>query len=237
MKAILVLLFLVPSSLFATELNVELGGVQNPYNRAEIGKNGTAFDLADSFEGTQFYHRLSLSHKFNRHGVRLLYAPLKFSGSETYSKDITFSGVTFAGGNETDTEYQFNSYRASWFYQVDEEGPWQTRLGVTAKVRDAKIKLSQGNTSKFKKNTGIVPLFYVFSTYEWSNGLRLAFDFDGWAAPQGRAFDGALMAGYAILPKLDLNVGYRMLEGGSDNDDTYTFARFEYFFTSINWEF
>lgn len=231
-------MFFLSLPLSATELSFEAGGVSNPYNRVAIpGDDGTAFDLSKAFRGTDFYHRITLSQKFNRHGVRLLYAPLRLTGSADFGKDIDFLGVNFPGGNKTETEFQFNSYRASYFYQLDEEGPWQTRIGVTAKIRDAKVKLSQGQRSKVKKNTGIVPLFYLYSQYEWENGFRVALDFDGWAAPQGRAFDVGLMGGYAVRDNLDLNLGYRVLEGGADNDKVYSFSRLEYFFSSVTLEF
>ncbi|MES2526511.1 MAG: hypothetical protein V4598_05465 [Bdellovibrionota bacterium] len=236
---ILSLIFLFASfPLFATEINFEAGEVSNPYNRVAIpGDDGTQFNLAKAFRDQKFYHRISLSQKFNRHGVRLLYAPLRIIGSATYHKNIDFMGETFTSGSKIDAEYQFNSYRASYFYQVDEAGPWQTRLGVTAKIRDAKTKLSQNGISKTKKNSGLVPLFYLYSKYEWENGLSMALDFDGWAAPQGRAFDVGLMAGYAVLSNVDLNIGYRILEGGVDNDTVYNFSRLEYLFGAVQWEF
>ncbi len=238
MKYLTLLISLFSLSAFATEITLEAGGVSNPYNRVAIpGDDGTQFDLSKAFRGHNFYHRISLAHKFNRHGVRLLYAPLRITGKANFNKDIDFMGETFSRGNDTEAEYQFNSYRASWFYQIDETGPWQTRVGVTAKIRDAKTKLSQNGVSKTKTNSGLVPLFYLFSKYEWENGISMTLDFDGWAAPQGRAFDVGLMAGYAILSNLDLNIGYRVLEGGVDNDTVYNFSRLEYVFSAIQWEF
>lgn len=238
MKWLIFLILLPVFSHATTELNLEAGAVSNPYNRVAIpGDDGTPFDFSKSTRGQNFYHRLSLSQKFNRHGFRLLYAPLRITGSATYNKDINFSGVNFPQGNKTETEYQFNSYRASWFYQIDDEGPWQTRLGITGKIRVAKTKISQTGASKIKRNTGVVPLFYVYSRYEWKNGFSMTFDFDGLASPQGRAFDVALMGGYAILTNLDLNFGYRILEGGADNDAVYNFSRLEYLFSSLRFEF
>lgn len=237
MKILILIAITLSSPLFATELTVEAGGVANPYNRVAIpGDDGTAFNISKAFRGQDFYHRISLSQRFNRHGVRLLYAPLRITGTANFGKDIDFLGVNFPQG-KTEAEYQFNSYRASYFYQIDDEGPWQTRIGVTLKVRDAKVKLSQNGTSKSKSNSGIVPLLYQFTKYKWKNGMSVALDFDGWAAPQGRAFDVGVMAGYAILSNMDLSFGYRILEGGADNDKVYNFSRLEYLFSSLNWEF
>ncbi len=238
MKYLPIILLSFSFPLFATEITFEAGNVSNPYNRAAIpGDDGTTFDLSKSLRGSNFYHRISLAHRFNKHGVRLLYAPLRVTGKADFGKNIDFMGENFAGGTRTETEYQFNSYRASYFYQVDDEGPWKTRMGVTAKIRDAKTKLSQNGVSKTKKNSGVVPLFYVYSKYEWENGFNMTLDFDGWAAPQGRAFDVGLMAGYAVLKNLDLNIGYRVLEGGVDNDKVYNFSRLEYVFGAVQWEF
>lgn len=222
-----------------SELNLEAGVVRNSYNRVAIpGDDGTAFDLSNSVDESYFYHRLSYSHKFDSpHGFRLLYAPLRITGSETYSKDIDFSGVTFNGGSKVNTEYQFNSYRASYFYQMVDRENWIVRIGPTLKIRDAKVKLVQGNKSKFKKNTGIVPLLYLFSEYKLSPKFRVAFDFDGWAAPQGRAFDAGLMAGYYFRDNMHLNLGYRILEGGADNDTAYNFAQLNYWLTALQINF
>jgi len=42
-----------------------------------------------------------------------------------------------------------------------------------------------------------------------------------------RAFDAALKLGYDVTPNVTVAGGYRILDGGADNDDLYTFARFD----------
>lgn len=221
-----------------TAINLEAGQAENVYNKLKIdGEDGTLLNLAPALEETVYY-RLSLIHKFDSpHGIRLLYAPLKFTGEKTYSKDINFNGVNFASGQKTKTEYQFNSYRGTYFYEVISQNELQLRVGGTLKVRDALVKLEQEGRKKSKKNTGLVPLLYLNSEYKWNNGLRMAFDFDGLMAPQGRAFDMALMVGYYFSPSYHLNLGYRMLEGGVDNDEVYNFSQVNYYFTSLQINF
>lgn len=237
MKKIIWLFILFSTHAFSlSDFNLEAGSVSNPYNRVALpGDDGTPFDLSKSLPDQNFYYRLSLSHKFKNspHGVRLLYAPLKVQGDATYSKDINFGSLNFVGNKKINSEYQFNSYRASYFYQLIDEKDFVLRLGATLKVRDAKVKLSQDNQSKFKKNSGLVPLFYLFTEYKFAQSFRAAFDFDGWAAPQGRAFDGGLMLGYYFLPNTSLSLGYRILEGGADNDNVYNFSRLHYAFSSL----
>ena len=242
LKKLLILMMLLiasPLTTFAnTNLLIEAGHVENTFNKVKIdGEEGSLFNLAPALNDKIFY-RLSLIHKFNSpHGFRLLYAPLKFNGDKRFSKDINFGGVNFISGKKTDVEYSFNSYRGTYFYEVIAEENLLVRLGGTLKIRDAKIELSQDDRKKFKKNTGIVPLFYLYSEYKWDNGFIVAFDFDGLAAPQGRAFDMALMGGYAFSPSYQMNLGFRMLEGGVDNEKVYNFSQINYSFASLQINF
>lgn len=241
MLKLLLVLNLILSPLIstaATSLILEAGYVENTFNKVKIdGEKGSLFNLNPALDD-DFYYRLSLIHKLNSsHGFRFLYAPLKFNGDKAFSKNINFGGVNFLAGKKTEAEYQFNSYRGTYFFEVVEKENFLLRIGGTLKVRDAKIELTQADRKKFKKNTGVVPLFYLFSEYRWANGLSLAFDFDGLAAPQGRAFDLALMAGYSFTAAYQFNLGFRMLEGGVDNEKVYNFSQINYSFASFQFNF
>ena len=224
--------------LSSTSINIELGQASSVYNKVKIdGENGTLFNLAPALNPTSYY-RLSLIKKFNsRHGYRLLYAPLKFSGDKTYLSTIEFNGVNFSAGKKTEAEYQFNSYRGTYFYELVADKNFLFRLGGTLKVRDASIGLKQDDRKKTKKNTGLVPLFYLYSQYKWDNGFLVTFDFDGLMAPQGRAFDVALMGGYQFSPSTSFQIGSRMLDGGADNRKVYNFSQINYYFTALQVDF
>ena len=51
---------------------------------------------------------------------------------------------------------------------------------------------------------------------------------DALAAPQGRAEDVLVAATYRLTNRVGLKAGYRLLEGGADNDEVYTFSLFHY---------
>jgi hypothetical protein len=51
---------------------------------------------------------------------------------------------------------------------------------------------------------------------------------DALAAPQGRAEDVLIAATYRFSHIFGLKAGYRLLEGGADNDEVYNFALFNY---------
>lgn len=219
-------------------LGLELGQVDNPYNQVRIpGDDGTKINLAPSFD-SQFYFRTEFSHQFShKHGLRFLYAPLMFSGDREFNRPVDFDGAVFSAGTKTDTFFKFNSYRATYFYQVLDENKFKLRLGGTLKVRDAEIRLKQAGLKKSRKDLGVVPLFYLYGEYKISSHWNLAWDFDGLIAPQGRAIDTALMGGYSFSEDLALYAGYRILEGGADNDKVYTFSQFNYYFLNVKYSF
>jgi len=42
---------------------------------------------------------------------------------------------------------------------------------------------------------------------------------------------------YDVNERLSVNAGYRMLEGGSDSDEVYTFSMFHYIVAGVNLSF
>ncbi len=219
----------------ASRIHVEAGLLENSYNQVQIpGDEGTRFNMRKSLPNSSPYFRLDYKKSFdNNHGLRLLYAPLRLKGDYSFSKDIAFNGAAFDQGQKTDTLYQFNSYRVSYFYQWVKEEKWTVNIGITGKIRDAKIELKQGSVQKKRNDLGFVPLLYLWSEYWLAPDTKLTLDFDGLAAPQGRAFDVALMVGQRLSPSIIVNLGYRMLEGGVDNDKVYNFSQFNFYFAAV----
>ena len=163
-----------------------------------------------------------------RSSLRLLAAPLRASATLTPDSAVDFNGATFAAGRSLDVDYVFDSYRLSYVWRFRSSGPVSFRAGLTAKVRDAKIELTQGALSSAKTNTGFVPLLYGGVRWQMTDALALDLDVDAAAASQGRAEDVALRLEAKVSPKVDLFVGARTLEGGADNDEVYSFAWFAY---------
>ena len=110
-------------------------------------------------------------------------------------------------------------------------------MGLTAKIRDAEITLKQDGKSASDADTGLVPLLYLFGEYQLSDRWSFIFDFDGLASPQGRAVDLGLFARYDITRQWYAGGGYRLLEGGADNDEVYNFAWFNYLLLSAGYRF
>jgi hypothetical protein len=212
-------------------VELETGPVWVSRNDARIpGDSGTRFDLNRlTGGGPYFFARLNASYDFNRrHGIRALYAPLQFRGTDTLSQPVRFDGADFAAGVPTEATYKFNSYRLTYRYLFRDTERSDWRVGFTLKVRDAKIALRQGSLYEENTNVGLVPLLHIYGVQRLTDRWRFIFDFDGLAAPQGRAFDAAVKFGYDVTPEWQVQVGYRTLEGGADNDRVYSFAWLNY---------
>lgn len=62
-----------------------------------------------------------------------------------------FQGESFEPGTELTAIYRFNSYRATYRYYLWQQQPFELAVGLTAKVRDALIRL-EGNDLAPEKN-------------------------------------------------------------------------------------
>jgi len=156
----------------------------------------------------------------------LLYAPLSISGTGVLPGATPFQGTTFAGGTATAVDYRFDSYRATWRHALVDSRDWTFKLGATAKIRDARIALSQGGITAEKSNTGFVPLLHVYGERRLGERWTLIGDMDALAGGPGRAIDAGLRVRWQLNPTWAVQGGWRILDGGVDTREQFNFARF-----------
>jgi hypothetical protein len=223
----------------APSLSFEAGAAWQRRNDVQVPNEppATRFPLDGILgEGPFATGRVALDWPLSeRQSLRFLIAPLSIDETGTTSAPIVFEGATFAPGTIRG-KYAFNSYRASWRWRFHESERWTWNVGAALKVRDAEIRLTQGNLSRRKTDTGVVPLLALEGQWRFAPRWRGVFDFEGLASPQGRAIDVALKVAYDATPRLAVNAGYRLLDGGADNDTLYTFARFDYAVVGVTWK-
>lgn len=212
-------------------LELEFGRVATGYNDVAIpGDTGTRLSLSDDLDAgsaTAFRFRYSHLHA-GRHWLAALAAPLTVASRGTLAGPVDFDGTTFPGGTRVDATFRFDSYRLVYRYRFASSGRWRFGLGGALKVRDAAIELEAPGLRAEKTNTGFVPLLSFDVVWAPARHWRLLVDGEALAAPQGRAED-VLFAVQRDLPhRLSLTAGYRILEGGADNDEVYTFSLFHY---------
>ncbi len=221
-------------------LNLESGAVSFARNKARIPNDtGTRFDLLPlTGDGPDPYVRVSATYDFNaRHALRLTLAPLERSGTGALERDVQFQGATFTAGTPTRGDYAFSTYRLSYRWMFHRSAQWDWGLGGTLLVRDATTALQQGALRREKNDVGVVPLLHLYGQYHLNESTQLVLDFEGAAAPQGRAVDVALTLQHELPSGLQLFAGYRTLEGGADNDSLYTFAWLHYGVVGLGYRF
>ena len=212
-------------------IDLESGVVFSGYNDVRIpGDQGTLFSLSQELEAApKVFFRIRAGYTFGtRHNVSLLYAPLTVKSDGSINRDLAFEDVVFPAYTSLIGFYKFNSYRLTYRYDIVEKPRFEFGLGFTAKIRDAEISLSSPGLYSEKANVGFVPIINFRLEWKADDKLSLLFEGDALAAPQGRAEDILFAAQYKLSDRFGLKAGYRLLEGGADNDEVYNFALFHY---------
>ncbi|MDA3885469.1 MAG: hypothetical protein PF638_07755 [Candidatus Delongbacteria bacterium] len=241
MIRILILMLILVNVVFGQfSIDVESGVAGTTYNDIRIpGDTGTSLSLKDDLKDESFiFFRARLNYTFaEKHTLSLLYAPLKIESHGTLDFDVNYRDSTFLSGEPIESIYQFNSYRLTYRYMWIQKEKFDFGIGFTAKIRDAYIKLENDDTKAGKENIGFVPILNFWFDYRFTDKLSLLIEGDALAAPQGRAEDVLSALTYNISDKYKFKMGYRILEGGADNDEVYTFSLINYFVLGFIAEF
>ncbi len=223
------------------DLYVESGAVWQNRNDFQIPPEApaTRVELDRFNEGPFFHYRSEVFYRPSKnHGFRLLWAPFSVTLNSDTQSPILFNGTQFTGGpSGYEFQYTFNSYRGTYFYAFWGHGEDQLNLGVTAKIREAKIQVRQGSQVQSYTNLGFVPLIYFEYQKKLAENWLFNFQMDGLAGGPGRAFDVALKIRHNFSEQWMGSLGYRVLEGGADNDEVFTFSWFNYAVLDVGYSF
>jgi hypothetical protein len=222
---------------------IELDGGLTQITKNDVripNPGGTLFSLASTAAVPAFRAYFAWAINQN-HSIRILYAP--FSAQQTISPqtNIVFQGITYLAGQPVDAYYRFNSYRVGYIYHFDRIGNTIVRIGLTGKIRDARIGLgpNAATTGNGYNDLGFVPLIHFGVQYRFLRQRAFA-DFESeslvFPGAPGRAIEASLQAGRKIAPGLSISGGYRILEGGADVN-IYNFALLQSVFTRITYQF
>jgi len=224
-------ILLAPKILAQVDLDIETGAVFSGYNDVRIpGDQGTLFSLSEELEADPgIFYRIRVFYNFNdRHHLAALYAPLSINSTGQLDRDLIFEGETFPANTPLETTYKFNSYRLIYRYDFLRKEKINLGVGFSAKIRDAKIAVKGNGLESEKTNVGFVPIIHFRLLWKFLENVAFLLDGDALAAPQGRAEDVIAAFVYNASDKIDIKAGYRIVEGGADNDEVYNFALINY---------
>ena len=223
--------FIAPKTYSQVDLDIETGFVFSGYNDVRIpGEGGSLFSLSEELEADPVaFYRIRVVYNFNeRHHLGALYAPLSIKSTGQLDRDLLFKDETFPSNTPLETTYKFNSYRLFYRYDFLRKDKIEMGIGFTAKIRDAKIAVKGDGLQSEKTNVGFVPIIHFRVLWKFFKSLELLVDGDALAAPQGRAEDILAALIFKMSDKFKIKVGYRIVEGGADNDEVYNFALINY---------
>jgi len=212
-------------------VDLETGGVFSGYNNVRIpGDTGTKFSLSKDLKtDSSLFLRFRLGYQISaKHSLSVLIAPLTLKASGKVDKEIKFFEEDFLPNTQLNAKYRFNSYRLTYRYDFLSNEKWKIGIGFTAKIRDAAVSLEGDNKKSEKKNVGFVPLIHFRVEWRFNKKLSMLMSGDALGASQGRAEDILLAFQFRLNENIDLKVGYRILEGGANVTEVYSFALFHY---------
>jgi len=216
------------------KFDTEFGASFNTRNNIRFPNNeNTTSNLVNVPEqfgvGQTAFFRLRASYTIkNRHTISVLYAPLTFNSSGSFERPIKFGNSVYGENEITDISYKFNSYRLTYNYRIVDREKIKFGIGITGKIRDARIGFSSGTKSDETTDLGFVPLINFNLDLFLTKKLVFSLNGDALVGAQGRAED--IFAGfeYSIIDPIAIKAGYRILEGGADNDQVYNFSLIHY---------
>jgi hypothetical protein len=212
-------------------LNFQGAAVFTEKNDIRIpGNSGTKFSLSDDLSAdTAYTGRLEAGyvHK-ERDYFGIVVAPLSVDSRGRVDRDISYAGTTFPAGTDLQATFRFDSYRVTWRRKLVSRDDLDVWIGVSGNIRDAAITVEGGGQRAEKANTGFVPLINFLIDWRFSRPWSIRAAGDALVGPQGRAEDVLFAVAYDANAATKLFAGYRILEGGADNDEVYTFSLFSF---------
>lgn len=221
-------------------VDLENGAVFSGYNNVAIpGDTGTRFSLSEELKTeASYFFRLRAGYQWkSRHTISVLFAPLTLKAAGSLDRPLFFYEELFPAGTPLRGRYKFNSYRLTYRYDFVRKGRWRVGVGLTAKIRDAAIRIEGGELSSTKTNVGFVPLINLRIFWQFHNRWGLLLEGDGAVAKQGRAEDFLLALQWKVKDNLSLKFGYRILEGGADVEEVYNFSLLHYLSAGLLFNF
>jgi hypothetical protein len=210
--------------------------------RADVripNEGGTRFSLVDDLEpSSSNYTRIRIGGLFGeRHRVLFTWAPLSVDSRGSFEEAVRFNDTLFPADTPLNGRYVFDNYRLTYRYRFQDRGRFRSELGATLFVRDAEISLRGGGLSDTDDDLGFVPLLSGRLEYVLNETWRLVADGDTLIGPQGRATDILFALEVSSRDSLNMGLGYRILEGGADVDEVYTFSLFHHAALTLSWRF
>jgi len=220
-------------------VNLESGAIFTGVNDIRNGNNGSVISLKSDFHIPVIpFLRVRAGYLLDeKYHFSFLYAPLKIEQTGTIERDILFDGKNFKASIPIEVVYKFNSYRFTYNRRIIRKDNFIFGLGVSAKIRDAGVLLKNRDALSKNFSIGFAPLLNLLANWNISKKTGIDIFGEGISASKGRAIDLSLSGSYRFSKDLQGNIGYRLLEGGSNGTNRYNFIQLHFIFVGLNYAF
>ncbi|MDP2689119.1 MAG: hypothetical protein Q8P48_03290 [Deltaproteobacteria bacterium] len=182
---------------------------------------GTEFDFVDDLgldENKGFLEgRITL--ELGSHKLRYGFVPLKWDGSKTLDRNITFGGQTFTATTQVDSELTVNYHRLGYEYDIIDT--LENRLGVIFELKylDGEASLDAAGASETESFRLPIPTVGVAAQV----GLPFLFSVGGEVTGVTLGANAYLVDGEAAInlkpaPFVVISGGYRILKVHAEKD-------------------
>jgi hypothetical protein len=152
------------------------------------------------------------------------------SSSGEVNRSIAFGGEEFPANTPLSAEYKINSYRLTYRYYLIHGRRFQAGLGFTADVKKSFITLEGDDIKAEETDTSVSPLVDFSAYLSLTRNLGIVLEANVLALlTEGRTEDVLFALQYRLNNLINLQMSYRMLEGGIDKTDIYNFALLNHF--------
>lgn len=234
LRKIMTLCLLVFSFPLMAQLKLDVEGglvFGTNYNDVRIpALGGTLVDVSKELEvSPKAFYRLRAGYAIkNRHNISVLYAPLTVQYKGNFTQDVNFENTIYRTTDDVRVDYKFNSYRLTYRYDFIANDRWRVGAGLTGKIRHADIRFRSEAKDSHYSNVGFVPLVNFYVGYTPTQRWTVMLEGDALASKFGRAEDVFIGVAHHFHPKIGVKLGYRVVEGGADNDKIYNFTWINY---------
>ena len=200
------------------------------------GLPGTSIDLRQDAGLTDgHFPAIALALRVaRRHVLRFEYLPIVYASSATLTRDVNFTGVTYARGSAIASTFDWKSYAAGYEYDFLVKPRWTAGLLLEARQTDIQERLSSNSVTQARRTR--VPVPVVGGTLRLNPRPRVSVtgEIAGFMVPNsadrrygGHYLDAEILGTVDLTPygamryRFGVQTGYRIVDifhlGGSDS--------------------
>lgn len=183
---------------------------------------GTDIDLVNDtgLDDKKNFWEGRLTLELGSHSLRYAYTPLKWNGSKTITRDITFGGTTYSASADVESELSFDYHRLGYEYDIIDT--LNNKLGIILEVKylDGKARLKTATLDQTESFNVPIPAVGVAAQVGLPFFISVGGEVTGIAlGNQMYLIDGEAGVNISPMPFVTISGGYRIFKLHVEHDN------------------